>query len=183
MQGASIDLEEAFQDKDDAFECVTALLDDTLEQADAAVETAKKALKQGDIAATSQVSHQYNYCLTHTTLSNRNMVCEKQHTVCYAVHDGLQHLMSEIQYHQLHLITNTIIITTENLLAVCIPYNLRHLPATSTSQQCMFCFVCDSAVSGSLSFCWEHSLQAIHCWKLDRQHSESFLIYIIYAVG
>ncbi|KAA6429127.1 MAG: exosome component 10-like [Trebouxia sp. A1-2] len=53
--GASTDLEEAFQDKDDAFECVTALLDDTLEQADAAVETAKKALKQGDIAATGQV--------------------------------------------------------------------------------------------------------------------------------
>ncbi|KAL0022532.1 hypothetical protein WJX79_009245 [Trebouxia sp. C0005] len=55
LPGASTDLEEAFQDKDDAFECVTALLDDTLEQADAAVETAKKALKQGDIAATGQV--------------------------------------------------------------------------------------------------------------------------------
>ena len=84
-QGASTDLEEAFQDKDDAFECVTALLDDTLEQADAAVDAAKKALKQGDIEATSQVSHQYSRWLTHTTLSNSNMVCEKQHTVCYAV--------------------------------------------------------------------------------------------------
>ena len=74
MQGASIDLEEAFQDKDDAFECVTALLDDTLEQADAAVETAKKALKQGDIGATSQVALQYTYCFPHTTLSNSNVV-------------------------------------------------------------------------------------------------------------
>ncbi|KAL0022885.1 hypothetical protein WJX77_003651 [Trebouxia sp. C0004] len=55
LPGASANLEEAFQDKDDAFECVTALLDDTLEQADAAVETAKKALKQADNAATSQV--------------------------------------------------------------------------------------------------------------------------------
>ena len=57
-QGASTDLEEAFRDKDDAFECVTALLDDTLEQADAAVDAAKEALQQGDIGATSQVSYQ-----------------------------------------------------------------------------------------------------------------------------
>jgi D-arabinose 1-dehydrogenase-like Zn-dependent alcohol dehydrogenase len=70
-----------------------------LEQADAAVETAKKALKQGDNATTSQVSHQCNYCLAHTTSSNSNMVCEKQHTVCYALHDGLQQLMSEMLHN------------------------------------------------------------------------------------
>ena len=55
LQGASPDLEEAFQDKDEAFECVTTLLDDTLEQADIALEAAKKALKHGDNASTSQV--------------------------------------------------------------------------------------------------------------------------------
>lgn len=135
MQGASTDLEEAFQDKDDAFECVTALLDDTLEQADAAVETAKKALKQGDIAATGQVSFQYNYCLPHTPLCNSNMVCKKRHTVCYAFHDGLQHSMSEMQYHQLRVLINAITITPEDLLAVCIPYYLRHLPPTATCEQ------------------------------------------------
>ena len=64
LQGASPDLEEAFQDKDEAFECVTTLLDDTLEQADIALEAAKKALKHGDcilpktkgtLASTSQL--------------------------------------------------------------------------------------------------------------------------------
>ena len=37
------------------------------------------------------------------------MVCEKQHTVCYALRVGLQQLMSEIQYHQLLVIPNAII--------------------------------------------------------------------------
>lgn len=56
LQGAGLDLQEALQDKDEAFEAVTALLDDTLEQADAALETAKKALKEADNAAISHVS-------------------------------------------------------------------------------------------------------------------------------
>jgi len=45
------------------------------------------------------VSHQCSYCLAHTTSSNSNMVCEKQHTVCYALHDGLQQLMSEMLHN------------------------------------------------------------------------------------
>lgn len=55
LQGSSSEVEEALADKDEAFEFVTALLDDTLEQADAAVDTAKQALQRGDNPAISQV--------------------------------------------------------------------------------------------------------------------------------
>ena len=58
LQGAGLDLPEALQDKDEAFEAVTALLDDTLEQADAALEKAKKELLQSDNAASGHVSMQ-----------------------------------------------------------------------------------------------------------------------------
>lgn len=56
MQGASNEVDEALDDKDEAFEFVTALLDDTLEQADAAVDAAKRALEQGQNPAFSQVT-------------------------------------------------------------------------------------------------------------------------------
>ena len=60
MQTASNDLAAALDDKDDAFESVTALLDDTLEQADIALDEAKRALQQVDAsAAASQV------CMLH----------------------------------------------------------------------------------------------------------------------
>ena len=44
LQGAGPDLPEALQDKDEAFEAVTALLDDTLEQADAYSLTLKTCI-------------------------------------------------------------------------------------------------------------------------------------------
>ena len=56
LQGANSEVEEALDDKDEAFEYVTALLDDTLEQADAAVDSAKRALQRGENPATSKVS-------------------------------------------------------------------------------------------------------------------------------
>ena len=65
LQGASSAVEEALDDKDEAFDFVTALLDDTLEQADAAVDAAKRALQRGDNPAVSQVTsdqHQCIYC-------------------------------------------------------------------------------------------------------------------------
>ena len=56
LQGAGPDLQKTLQDKDEAFESVTALLDETLDQADAAIEKAKKALKQAEGAVPSHVS-------------------------------------------------------------------------------------------------------------------------------
>lgn len=56
FQGAGEDLAASLDDKDDAFACVTTLLDDTLEQADTALDEAKKALQHSTAGGSSQVS-------------------------------------------------------------------------------------------------------------------------------
>lgn len=55
LQTASDDLAAALDDKDDAFDSVTALLDDTLEQADIALDDAKRALQQSDAPGASSL--------------------------------------------------------------------------------------------------------------------------------
>lgn len=76
LQGASNEVEQALDDKDDVFEFVTALLDDTLEQADAAVDAAKHALQRGENPATSKVQslRQHNYTALHLLLLLNNTV-------------------------------------------------------------------------------------------------------------
>ena len=69
LQGASSEVEEALDDKDEACEYVTALLDDTLEQADAAVDAAKRALQRGENPATSKVSSPRQHTNTPSTFS------------------------------------------------------------------------------------------------------------------
>ena len=65
MQAAGDDLQAALGDKDEAFESVTALLDDTLEQADIALDEAKRALQQGPTSAPNQA--RISYCSTNLT--------------------------------------------------------------------------------------------------------------------
>lgn len=89
-------MEEALTDKDDAFECVTALLDDTLDQADAAVGAAKKAAKQAELAVNIPVGQLYGMAAFRLPLCRElagSTIC-LQHAICHVIYMNLldQHL-------------------------------------------------------------------------------------------
>ena len=102
LQGANSEVEEALDDKDEAFEYVTALLDDTLEQADAAVDSAKRALQRGENPATSKVSNSYA-CYTRTydnQVQARVMpqVCRLVYSALYITNSLLQGVCCELAF-------------------------------------------------------------------------------------
>ena len=74
MQAAGDDLQAALDDKDEAFESVTALLDDTLEQADIALDEAKRALQQGPTSAPNQAC--IPLCCTDLTRRVNQATCQ-----------------------------------------------------------------------------------------------------------